>query len=584
MKRIVYLSTVLTCLLAMLVGCAAPSTTTTNTSGQVETTTETAAVQEKGKRSNPYVFGEDIVIEVNATEDMTAKFIFNFSEAWDPAKTKAEYPGYTIDGASIFYGSLRVELSDPDGEVYLQSCINTYLITENLSEEGAALEKYKAGELDNSGLNVFDGTQMNVILLSVQNISEPLKYIKIDYSGVENQRNSYWIAIQEEDYVGSSSDISTDTAETEEEVTDEVWEKVSPELDKILSLSGDIVKISEIDINSVDNAVATIKDIDNSTAELVRVINKINAICEGHDEYAPLVNSLNTVRDNVPKRIQGSDINAVKESLTAYSEYLRISGTAYREVADFMENKAKSVEKSSASETSTSDTSMTNNDSVPTDYDPEKQADYEKAYEYYNKGYYAPVGSTIKFGYYEQDNNASNGKEEIEWTVLAVDGNKMLVISKFGLDSQPFNSTNTATTWETCSLRTWLNDTFYNEAFDPALQNMILSSTVTADKNPSHMASPGNNTTDKIFLLSIAEVNKYFSSDSARQCQGTTYCNSQGAYKASNGNCWWWLRSPGHNTRSITSVDAFGSVNDFGYEVKLDDAAIRPALWIDLGT
>ena len=193
------------------------------------------------------------------------------------------------------------------------------------------------------------------------------------------------------------------------------------------------------------------------------------------------------------------------------------------------------------------------------------------------------VGSTIKFGFYEQDNNTSNGKEEIEWKVLAVDGNKALVISQYALDCQKYNSTYTDTTWEKCSLRTWLNGTFYNAAFGSDYQKMIASSTVTADKNPSYSTSPGNNTTDKVFLLSITEVYKYFSSESARQCQGTAYCYAQGAYKASNGNCWWWLRSPGIDSISAAGVDDDGSVDDVGY-VRNDIGAVRPALWINLGS
>ena len=194
------------------------------------------------------------------------------------------------------------------------------------------------------------------------------------------------------------------------------------------------------------------------------------------------------------------------------------------------------------------------------------------------------VGSTIKFGSYEQDNNTSNGKEEIEWKVLAVDGNKALVISQYALDCQKYNSTYTDTTWEKCSLRTWLNGTFYNAAFGSDYQKMIASSTVTADKNPSYSTSPGNNTTDKVFLLSITEVYKYFSSESARQCQGTAYCYAQGAYKASNGNCWWWLRSPGYFSNYAAYVDYVGSVTGNGYDVLGGLGAVRPALWINLGS
>ena len=193
------------------------------------------------------------------------------------------------------------------------------------------------------------------------------------------------------------------------------------------------------------------------------------------------------------------------------------------------------------------------------------------------------VGFTIKFGYYEQDNNTSNGKEEIEWKVLAVEGNKVLVISQYALDCQRYNSTNTHTTWEKCTLRTWLNGTFYNKAFGSDHQKMIVKSTVTADKNPSYNTSPGNETTDNVFLLSIPEVNKYFGSDSARQCQGTAYCYAQGAYVDGNGNCWWWLRSPGCRSGDAARISLDGSVYNSGSSVDQSDNSVRPALWINFG-
>ena len=195
----------------------------------------------------------------------------------------------------------------------------------------------------------------------------------------------------------------------------------------------------------------------------------------------------------------------------------------------------------------------------------------------------ANVGSYVFFGSYEQDNNTSNGKEDVEWLVLAKTGDRVLVISRYALDCQQYNTSWTSVTWETCSLRKWLNGTFISNAFSSDEQNMIQTTTVTADKNPSYSTSPGNNTTDKVFLLSITEVNKYFSSDSARQCQGTAYCYAQGAYKADNGNCWWWLRSPGHYSYYAASVDRGGSVFNYGYDVHSNSGAVRPALWIDLG-
>ena len=123
------------------------------------------------------------------------------------------------------------------------------------------------------------------------------------------------------------------------------------------------------------------------------------------------------------------------------------------------------------------------------------------------------VGDIVYFGTYEQDNDTSNGKEDIEWLVLAKKGNRILVISDKALDRQPYNSSRTRVTWETCTLRKWLNNDFINAAFSAEERAKIPTVTVSADKNPSYSTSPGNNTTDKVFLLSITEVNKYFSSE-----------------------------------------------------------------------
>lgn len=194
----------------------------------------------------------------------------------------------------------------------------------------------------------------------------------------------------------------------------------------------------------------------------------------------------------------------------------------------------------------------------------------------------AYVGDTIQFGHYEQDNNSANGSEEIEWIVLAKDENRFLVISKYALDCQRYNSQYTDITWETCSLREWMNGSFLNAAFDSSEQILIQSSTITADKNPSYSTSPGDDTTDKVFLLSISEVDKYLGSDSERQCQGTAYCCAQGADKTSNDNCWWWLRSPGRKANFAAYVSSSGSVHLDGDGVGSVGGVLRPALWINL--
>lgn len=187
------------------------------------------------------------------------------------------------------------------------------------------------------------------------------------------------------------------------------------------------------------------------------------------------------------------------------------------------------------------------------------------------------VGSTIKFGLYEYDNNESNGKEEIEWIVLAVDGDKALIISKIILDGQPYDSADTNTTWEKCSLRTWLNGTFYNSAFSSAHQKIIISSQISEDiyNGYSYRISQTNSMTDRVFLLSNGEALKYFSSNSARECRGIP---------TSTGNWFsWWLRSSGTEPQRAAYVNSDGELEIDGLRVSRSNG-VRPAMWIDIGS
>ena len=202
-----------------------------------------------------------------------------------------------------------------------------------------------------------------------------------------------------------------------------------------------------------------------------------------------------------------------------------------------------------------------------------------------------PVGKTIYFGAYEQDNDTTNGKESIEWLVLEREDDRILVISNYALDCKPYNTTRTDVTWETCSLRRWLNGTFLNAAFSAKELAMIPIVTVNAEKNPEYKTNPGNDTLDRVYLLSIKEANKYFSSDEAKGCQDTPYCYAQGAksYAQSKKTVMnWWLRSPGSETYKAAIVGKYGyGVNNYGAYVNgtgegNGDIAVRPVIWISL--
>ena len=198
-----------------------------------------------------------------------------------------------------------------------------------------------------------------------------------------------------------------------------------------------------------------------------------------------------------------------------------------------------------------------------------------------NKQSSVEVGEIYTFGAYQQDNDTSNGKKPIKWLVLAKEGSKILLISEKGLDCQKYNDTCADVTWETCSLRKWLNNDFINAAFSSDEKAMISTAKVSADKNPSCNTNPGNATNDKVFLLSIKEAENYFSSDSARQCKPTKYVVANVVYINSS-NCWWWLRSPGYPQDRAAYVYRDGSVYYGGHSVDCADGCVRPALWINL--
>lgn len=195
----------------------------------------------------------------------------------------------------------------------------------------------------------------------------------------------------------------------------------------------------------------------------------------------------------------------------------------------------------------------------------------------------AAVGDKIIFGTYEQDNDTSNGAEDIEWLVLAKENNKILVISDKALDCQRYNNIGGyKTTWALCSLRKWLNDSFFNAAFSEEERALIQSTTVSADRNPKYYSTdPGNATTDKVFLLSINEAEKYFSDDQARVCAPTAYAKADREHLYTTSTvCSWWLRSPGSYPSKAAFVLISGIVNNVGCDVSFDLYFIRPALWI----
>ena len=153
------------------------------------------------------------------------------------------------------------------------------------------------------------------------------------------------------------------------------------------------------------------------------------------------------------------------------------------------------------------------------------------------------VGSIVTFGRYEQDNNTANGPEQIEWIVLDVQEGKSLLLSRYALDVQPYNTEFVNTTWQTSTLRKWLNEEFLNSAFTAHEQTCILLTDVDNSREQGYgvwNTSDGENTQDKVFLLSYAEANKYLNvtydnvNNMKSRVAPTAYAIQRGAYTFSN--------------------------------------------------
>ena len=177
-----------------------------------------------------------------------------------------------------------------------------------------------------------------------------------------------------------------------------------------------------------------------------------------------------------------------------------------------------------------------------------------------------PPNMTVKFGSYEQDNDLTNGSEDIEWLVIDYQDGNYLLLSKYILDTRYMEDTPTEKSWKDCSLRKWLQTDFISQAFNETEQKYILS-----------VYLKDTETTDRVFLLNREEAFNLVFSSSDRYGLGTPYALEQGL-SVENGNpeiySWWWLR---------TSNQKYGSASGYAYGESNSGRSmygVRPAIWL----
>ena len=212
---------------------------------------------------------------------------------------------------------------------------------------------------------------------------------------------------------------------------------------------------------------------------------------------------------------------------------------------------------------------------------------------------YRTVGGYVTFGSYPQT-KAGTDRTPIQWQVLDYDEDnaRALLISRYGLDVQPYHLSYADVTWAKCTLDAWLNKDFLDRAFSEKEQKAILMTAVDNSQAQGYdgsqwKGSGGSNTWDRVFLLSYAEANRYMgvmasgSGTASSRMAPTAYARQMGAYTSAAHRTpegadtgWWWLRSPGTTQYRAACVLADGTLDD-DY-VNYSRACIRPALWLNL--
>lgn len=158
---------------------------------------------------------------------------------------------------------------------------------------------------------------------------------------------------------------------------------------------------------------------------------------------------------------------------------------------------------------------------------------------------YRSSNKTIYFG-------THNGKP-LMWNVLVEENDRILVIANEAVGKMPFNVTSRTNCWADCSLRNWLNNTFFSSAFNEQAQAAILTTTVKTDEKT---------TEDKLFLLSTSDtINLFIAHD-----------DKQKGYR-------WWLRTPSSHGIKAAFVDFDGCADGIGESVT-SNYMVLPAMWI----
>ena len=204
------------------------------------------------------------------------------------------------------------------------------------------------------------------------------------------------------------------------------------------------------------------------------------------------------------------------------------------------------------------------------------------------------VGDILEFGRYQVQSGMkpysykAKVYKSMEWFVLAIEGTRMLLLSRDCVDWEFIDGTGHPQTWENCYARKELLPDLFKTCFTDEERRLIVQSKLHTENNPVYGTKGGADTTDFMFFLSIEEFRKYVfpaaapSSLFLLEQMDIFNPEKEDEYELFWEKSVWWLRSPGEEQYCNAVVNTRGELDVEGLENGCDEIGIRPAVWIDV--
>ena len=187
----------------------------------------------------------------------------------------------------------------------------------------------------------------------------------------------------------------------------------------------------------------------------------------------------------------------------------------------------------------------------------------------------------LLFGNFEQDGNNANGAEPIEWIPVYETGDSFILVSRYCIESRPYQDNNNQTAWADSSLAAWLNNDFLSGTFSAQEQRMLLS------RQSFGKSEEMEDVFGAVTILSAQEASLCFPSEPARIGECTAYAESRGIYvNQTKGGSPWFLRTPAMGS-GIMYVRSEGDIDSNGTTADDGEIGIRPVICIskaDIGS